>query len=117
MNTSKGLVTYLDRPIVRWPILIFASFFLYWLSKRPIKNTFYEFDRTETVEVISVRSHQNSNFGEWFLLSFKFDDGRVDYISLSDIDTLQAGHMIRVDVIAHPHKKNRYRLAQDPIAP
>ena len=116
MRASKRLIWFFELAIVRWLVIILVTALLLWFSW-PRSNAGYEFNRTETVEVLSVRPFQSQHGGERYLLSFILEDGRVDSMSLPKIDSLKSGHKIQIDILTKPNKKNRYRLAQPPVEP
>lgn len=101
---------------MRWLVIVLVCLFFVWFSL-PRSQQGYEVTVTQDVEIISLRPLRSLHGGQQSLVSFKLEDGRVDTITLPNVDSFAAGRMIRVDVLRKSGKKNRYRLADDSIRP
>lgn len=83
---------------------------------RPVTSD-YTYERSETVEVVATRPVESRLGGHLVLLTFEFENGRRDMMTLPHVEKLKTGYTIQVDVLTLDGKKNRYRLADNSIRP
>lgn len=103
-NLTRGVV------LIGFCLLLIRAFF-------PTSQSEYNYSRTENVEIVSMRPLTSLMGGHNVIISFKLQDGRMDTLRLPDSKNLKTGDQIYIDVLEHPKKHNRYRLAQPPAAP
>lgn len=101
---------------MRWLVIVLVCLFFVWFSLSGSQQG-YEVELTEDVEIIAIRPVRSNTGRLNFYVSFRLEDGRVDTMSLPNVNSFEVGRIIRVDVLAKPGKKNRYRLAEDAVRP